>query len=401
VQLDTRSLPSEIPKYSLTGDILSFQRCGLQYRYYNGSSLPPSRPVQLWTGEFVHGMLEEAYLYWQRHKTPFPWPCTPTPIPPPDSPQNREDYDLGVLGDRVEARLRAAGKVPRNKEARESAYNRVEAALRILAPHLFPLITATEERIRGTRDMPLLAGGRKARGDRYELTGVVDVISHVSLIRHQENPLVDMIVNSVSGLKGSFDIIVDYKAARRPPIIPEQGRNRYWDYESWQVQTYAWLRKQQPGANPVGAGVLIYVNELSPSQTDLVELLRELQQDRTDVRPINGSADYYALYRWRQGDPVPVFTNDFLLKRAIRIVPVTVNDINRAVSAIDEVVSQIETCALNENTSGKISTNWPMSGDEQDCDACDFRRFCTSPARVRRMASRGVGIPVKPPGAPG
>ena len=117
MQLPSRDLPFEVPKYSLTGDVLSFQRCGLQYRYYNRSSLPPSRPVQLWTGEFVHGMLEEMYLYWEQNQNPFPWPCNQTPWPETTRPTNRLDYDLGVLGDQVETRLRASGKTPRNIKA--------------------------------------------------------------------------------------------------------------------------------------------------------------------------------------------------------------------------------------------------------------------------------------------
>src|SRR5438874_2946669 len=100
--LERRREPEIVPQYSLTGDLLSFLRCGLQYRYHSGSSLPPSRPVQLWFGEFIHGVLENAYRIWQASSPPFPWPSNPTPYPPIPMP-SRVQHDIGVIGDVVEA----------------------------------------------------------------------------------------------------------------------------------------------------------------------------------------------------------------------------------------------------------------------------------------------------------
>ena len=240
--LGTRGLPFEVPAYSLTGDILAFQRCPLQYRYYNGSSLPPSRPVQMWTGEFIHGVLEEAYRYWQLHHPPFPWPYTEPDWPASEDPPNQQGNDIGRLGQRVEIRLAASGKTSRNRDARLAAYARVKAAINILGEHLFPLITAAEERISGTREMPPAPTGQVARGDRYELTGIVDVISSVVLGQQTTNPIVQLIQASLPTTPaGEYDVIVDYKGLRRPPI-GSQFRSHF----EWQVQTYAWLRGQMP-----------------------------------------------------------------------------------------------------------------------------------------------------------
>ena len=321
--------------------------------------LPPLPFVEIARALMVHGMMEEMYLYWQQNQTSFPWPSNQTPWGGFSTPTQRVDYDLGVLGDQVEARLRASGKTPRSRNARDSAYRRVEASMNLLVPHLFPLITAVEEKLSSTRDMPSAINapqGQQPRGDRYELTGVVDVISSVSLTTQQNNPLVQMINNQISGLSGEFDVIVDYKAARRPPMTPPSNSKPYWQHEAWQVQTYAWLRSKQPNTNPVKAGILIYVNELSPSQSDLNELKKEIAQQLTDIFPTSGNADYYALNTWQsgQGQPIPNFSNQFLLERAVRIVPVDPTAINKAVNEIDNVIAQIESCSLNENATGNI-----------------------------------------------
>jgi hypothetical protein len=391
-------MPFQVPNYSLTGDILSFQRCALQYRYYNGSSLPPSRPVQMWTGEFVHGVLEEAYRHWLTHQSPLPWPFNQTPWPAPTTPLVRTPNDIGMLGDMVEAKLTASGKRPRSQVARDAAYNRVEAAINILAPHLFPLITAAEHRISGTRDMPLMpAGGNPARGgaDRYELSGVVDVISSIGMNTQPANPLVQLVNSIATASVPDYDLIVDYKAARRPRLpMPEATTSSHWEHEEWQVQTYAWLCRQVPQSRPIGAGLLIYINELRPSRTDLVELQQEILHGRTDVVPQSGSSDYYALHQWQPGTnvPTPQLSISFRLARAIRVIDVSQSRVLNAVAQIDQVVRQIEISATQEHSTGNIPDNWTPCGSDRDCVACDFKHFCPSPA--------GQRVPNPPPRIP-
>jgi hypothetical protein len=372
----TRKSDKEIvPQYSLTGDLLSFLRCGLQYRYHNGSSLPPSRPVQLWFGELIHGIMESAFRIWSASAPAFPWPYNPT-VPHQQPPPGRLAHDVGTIGDTVEATLRAQGKNPRSYDVRDNAYVRADRAVNELGPHLFPLISSAEEKVIGTRPIPPSPPGQPPpRSALYELHGIIDVLTNVQLgVAATTNVVGQAIQSACPGLAGNYEVIVDYKGSRRPAM-----NHSYWQQHDWQVQTYAWLRTRQPNSLPVAAGVLLYVNELAPVREDLVEMKGAMASGNADVVPIGGSADAYQLSTWRPGNAIPQFSLAFRLARAIRVVPVNALSQTAAATQFDNVVSDIEQCVVDEAVAGTIMQHWQPCGDAETCAACDFRHFCPSP----------------------
>ena len=400
--LERKIEPEIIPNYSLTGDLLSFLRCRLQYRYHNGSSLPPSRPVQLWFGEFIHGVMEAAYRLWSSSSPPpaFPWPCTvtprrndPLPVPSPQQLAARPSHDVGCVGDIVEETLRSQGKNSRSRVVRYSAYKRAQSAVNEIAPHLFPLVASAEERVIRTRDIPLPGAGSAAnlRARRYELHGVIDVLTDVQLNSVSiGNVIRDAIVTECPQLPPHFEVVVDYKGTRRPAT-----NHPFWDQAEWQVQTYAWLRMKQPNSLPVAAGVLIYINELAPVERDLPKLRQEVQQGTTNVIPASGSNDAYLISLWQPGT-IPNFSQSFRVKRAIRVIPVTPQSLANATSQFDQVVLEIEQCVAAEAAAGTIRNHWNPGGEKETCVACDFRHFCPNPAPRHGSQARTIAAPPAP-----
>ena len=367
-----------VPDYSLTGDVLSFSRCQRSYRYYNGSSLPPSRPVQMWYGEFIHGMMERTFRLWRdRGGLPFPLPFTPFADGERRAkpPANLDPLDLRVIGWPIEVALAHQGKVARSTEARISAYERVEAAINQLGPDLFPLIDVAERKVIGTREVPPSDNHLVDRAARYVLQGIIDVLGHTQLDGEEDgNALKRAIMKEVPGLLGEYEIIIDYKGSRRPRV--DDNPRGDWKLGEWQVQTYAWLRSQQADARPVSAGVLVYVNELSPGQKEMSLLRSEMARGFTDVLPDVGSADYYQVNTWTPGSAANL-SLEFRLRRAIRVVRVDQDSMAEATGMIDRVVRAIEDRVAEERSCMRIKQAWPADSDDEDtCVACDFRVSC-------------------------
>lgn len=380
--LTARQEATTIPNYSLTGDLLSYLRCGLQYRYQNGSALPPARPVQLWFGEFIHGVMEMAYMLWKDRGIPLPWPSTTIEWDERLTGKGLPEHDIGEIGRKVEGVLAVQGKIPRNKDARMTAYTRAAEAINLVGPHLFPLVVFAEEPLAGSRALP--DGATGLRAERYGVTGVADVLTHVSLRTVSESNLVRVAVEQALAAQGrrvpdEFEVIVDYKGAARPDVGTTQ--DDYWQQHDWQIQMYSWLRARKPGAKPVVAGIILYVNELLPSTTDVLGLRSQIKNGQTDVVPVRGSEDYYVLSTARPGSGAGrELSQAFRLHRALRVIPVTDESIEVAGRAFDNVVVDIESRISQEIAVGNVSTAWqPSCRDADTCAACDSRYFCPQP----------------------
>lgn len=389
MSLSSRPSPYIIPEYSLTGDLLSYLTCGLQYRYNNRGSLPPSTPVQLWFGEFIHGVMEEAYRDWRTNQRRFPWTWNP---------------EVRNIELQIDRRLRARGLNPPprlfctyntgdlnqgvcpdiNHPHQLVASRRAEAAINTWGPHLFPLIDDWEVRLKGIRPMPNYEEGI-SRSNYYGITGIIDVISSVNL---QNAPSGNLILHNLNNnsqtqdIIGSlttpeYEIIIDYKGMRRPPS--NDPNNRTWKYHEWQILTYAWLRSRRPGAKRVVAGLLFYFNELIPLRDDIFSLKKEINRSQTDVIPTG--LDLRAINNWRIGTQLPNISTTLKEQRSIRIVPVDDISILRGLDNFDNVVSDIENSVLGEISGNSVKNCWTCNPVERTCDACDFKTFCPRPSR--------------------
>lgn len=391
VNLEIKRPPHLVPSYSLTGDLLSFMRCHRQYRFYNGSSLPPSRPVQRWYGEFVHGVLEAACRIWQAgNPAPnFPWPCTPSEWGK-DKPM-RVAHDIGEIGDRIEFVLKAQGKDARSRLARTAAYRRAAAAVNELGPLLFPLIVDAETKVIGTRPLPKIEGRPTIRADRYEVHGVIDVVTQVSLANVAPgNAIRTEIEAACANLPHEFEIIADYKGTSRPNLSSPD-----WNRGAWQVQTYAWLRRHQAQGVPIVAGVLLYIDELAPGTEAILDIQRQIKNNDTDVLPVPDSDDDVILRNWKLGQDTDQLSLAFRLRRAIRVIPVTEQSLTEATAAFDNVVRDIEENIELEFAQGAITGAWAANcTDANTCVACDFRHFCPTPGPTNQPIQ--VSAPLAP-----
>ena len=394
MKLPSRSKTYMIPEYSLTGDLLSFLTCNLQYRYQNKGTLPPSKPVQRWFGEFIHGVLEEAYLQWDLNNKSFPWDWK---------------TDIRPIEDMIDIRLQVSGLYPYDEDLFYSLLNseleledlnehdhkklasaRAEKAINIWGPHLFPLINSSELLIKGIRKMPNY-DENKSRSNYYGINGVVDVLTSMKIKDLQQSTLDTYNNKIIEYLKKDkdfqkrileyndnedYEIIIDYKGMKRPPFKSNDAkREDQWENHKQQILTYSWLRSKQEDSKPIVAGIIFYLNELVPSKEDLILIKEELKNNLTDVG-YDYNKDIKLIEEWEEEDKAPELSDEFKTDRSIRIINVNIEEQQKALNKFDTVVADIEDSLIKEIKGCKIQEAWKADSDERTCSACDFRTFC-------------------------
>jgi CRISPR/Cas system-associated exonuclease Cas4 (RecB family) len=398
MKLPSRSKSYMIPEYSLTGDLLSFLTCNLQYRYQNKGTLPPSKPVQRWFGEFIHGVLEEAFIQWKYNQTQFPWDWK---------------EDIRPIEDLIDLRLQVRGLYPHDEDLFFSILNqpdegltiddlnehdhkklasaRAEKAINIWGKYLFPLIESSELLIKGVRQMPNY-DEKTSRSNYYGINGVVDVLTSMKINRTLEQSTLDNYNNKIiEFLKkdpdfqkriseydegDEYEIIIDYKGMKRPPVkVLDSKIEDKWENHKQQILTYSWLRSKQEDSKPIVAGIIFYLNELVPSKEDLVLIKDELNNDLTDIGN-EFENDVDLINKWEEEDKAPDLSDDFKINRSIRIINVDEEEQQKALYKFDSVVADIENSLIKEMKGCKIQEAWKADSDERTCSACDFRTFC-------------------------
>lgn len=379
--LSTRSEPFIIPEYSLTGDMLSYLSCPLHYRYQNRGNLPSSDPLTLYFGEFIHAFMEEAYHRWSENKKEFPWNWI-------DDIRDIElliDKRLKTRGVNPPANMFCphdeqypkTGLCPDNNHPHQLiASQRTELMMNLWGTHLFPLIDDAEVKLKGIRKIPNYQENVN-RSEYYGIKGVVDVISSFKLQEVSEKNLIFKILEDDPAYQkkihetssDEFEIIIDYKGMKRPALSSDK-----WEHHEWQVQTYSWLRDRQKKSKPVLAGILYYINELYPSETGLQELQMDIENKDTDVAP--SGDDYQKLMNWKPGEEIPEFSEEFRLRRSIRIIITQEDSIRSSLKNFDNTVEEIENCIRLEKDGKMLQDIWEGTPEKQKCKACDFNLYC-------------------------
>jgi hypothetical protein len=223
------SPPQQVPirrRYSVTADILSYQRCPRQYGYFKVHSYEPAHSVQVYFGTIIHQVLDRAHAHYKGLYDPATAGQIPT------------DGDIEEYFTEVDSALRSRGIRAINKDLRNLACELIKRFNQLEGPTLYPRVRETEHPI-------------QADQGSYILHGTVDVLADPEI----GEPTYDQME------------IWDYKGTKFPdpsvsnPRQAELNHRRLQMYE-FQMYVYAELYRARNGVYPAKA-VLYFLNELN------------------------------------------------------------------------------------------------------------------------------------------
>lgn len=212
-------------RYSVTADILSYQRCPRQYGYFRVYGYVPAHAVQVYFGTIIHQVLDRAHAHYKGLYNPATEGHIPT------------DEDIERYFLEVDNALRSRGIRAINSDLRNLALELIKRFNRLEGPALYPRVRETEHPIQADRGT-------------YILYGTVDVLADPEI----GEPTYDQME------------IWDYKGTRFPdPDVPNHrqavlNQRRLQMYE-FQMYVYAELYRARNGVYPA-KGVLYFLNEL-------------------------------------------------------------------------------------------------------------------------------------------
>ena len=359
MQLKKKETSEEMQSYSIVGDLISYLRCPLAYRKIIIGNLTPSRPSQLWFGNFIHGVMEQLF-YIYHEGVPIPPPLKPVCFPEKEIDQtvsNMEDIDYFKLLDiikecdkscdekrclyricyEVAARLASQRIFARSNVMVRNAIFRINLLLNEIGTQLIPLIKAAEIPLKGIRRYEgkplnkerfkdLVEGTRKIF---YEIRGIVDVITqfniqeYLNVIKSEDSstPSKNIILEKIGQhfypdlfetdedytnlleivihkLEDDFPNGFEIILDYKGQIRPEITEESDWYKHEWQIRTYKWLREQQLHEMPVVAGILLYINEFLPSKKDLKFIAQISNENKTDLQLTDEMIETLTKYKY-------------------------------------------------------------------------------------------------------
>lgn len=260
-------------RYSVTSDILSYQRCPRQYGFFAIKGYAPAYVAQMYFGTIIHEVLDRAHSHYKGL------------IDPQTKGQIPTDDDIETYFSQVEDALRARGIKALGHE-NEKAIEVLKIFNRLEGPSLYPRVKETEYALQADKET-------------YILRGNVDVL----------------IENRDKEFSPKDAEIWDYKGQKFPT-----DRRIIKQYK-FQMNVYAELYRMRTGVFPKKA-ILYFINELDKNTKKRpdkayheVEIKPETVQEamkffEDTVRQIDGCRNTNVWNAPQRGDIPPTETCD-------------------------------------------------------------------------------------------